>query len=167
MHGDLGPFDIDLPLTGTRGIECRSGGPTGDYAIVFTFTNPLTAVDSVSPGCGSVNSSMIDGSDAHRYIVNLTGVACNEQYVTTTLTGVHDNQVNTLASAAATMGLLIGDSTADGRVDSGDVSLVRQQTLQTITASNFREDINASGRIDAGDVSIARQQALTSLPTPP
>ena len=42
--------------------------------------------------------------------------------------------------------------------------LVREQTLQPITSSNFRKDINTSGRIDAGDVSITRQQTLTSLP---
>ena len=65
------------------------------------------------------------------------------------------------------MGVLIGDVNASARVDAGDVSLVRQQTLQPVVSANFREDINASGRIDAGDVSIARQQALTSLPTPP
>ena len=83
MHGGLGPFDIDLP-SGMPGIECRSGGPTNDYTIVFTFTNPLTAVDGVNPGCGSVSSSMIDSGDAHRYIVNLTGVGCNTQEFVTT-----------------------------------------------------------------------------------
>jgi hypothetical protein len=66
------------------------------------------------------------------------------------------------------LGILVGDVNASGRVDAADVSLVRQQTLQTVNdnpgTSNFREDINASGRIDAADVSIARQQTLTSLP---
>jgi hypothetical protein len=62
------------------------------------------------------------------------------------------------------MGVLLGDVNASGRVDAADVSLVRQQTLQPITSSNFREDINASGRIDAADVSIVRQQTLTSIP---
>ena len=27
-HGSAGTFDINLPLIGTRGVECRSGGPT-------------------------------------------------------------------------------------------------------------------------------------------
>ena len=30
-------FDINLPRTGSPGIECRSGGATGDYQIVFFF----------------------------------------------------------------------------------------------------------------------------------
>ena len=62
------------------------------------------------------------------------------------------------------IGFLIGDVNGSARVDAGDVSLVRQQTLQTVTTSNFRNDLNASNRIDAGDVSIARQNALHSLP---
>jgi hypothetical protein len=62
------------------------------------------------------------------------------------------------------MGMLIGDVNASHRVDAADVSLVRQQTLQPITTSNFRNDVNASGRIDAADVSIVREQTLTSLP---
>src|SRR5207253_591293 len=42
-HGDAGMFDINLPLTGTRGIECRApghlpGGAVGDYQMVFTFS---------------------------------------------------------------------------------------------------------------------------------
>jgi hypothetical protein len=56
------------------------------------------------------------------------------------------------------MGVLLGDVNASGRVDAADVSSARQQTLQTVSNSNFREDINASGRIDGTDVSIARQQ---------
>ena len=28
VHGMAGTFDINLPLTGTAGVECRSGGPT-------------------------------------------------------------------------------------------------------------------------------------------
>src|SRR5438093_1690579 len=34
VHGSAGTFDIDLPLTGTAGIECRRGGPNGDYEMV-------------------------------------------------------------------------------------------------------------------------------------
>jgi hypothetical protein len=41
------------------------------------------------------------------------------------------------------------------RVDAADVSLVRQQTLQPITTSNFRGDINARDGIDEADVDRA------------
>src|SRR2546430_8268562 len=147
MHGGLSPFDIDLPLTGTPGVECRSGGANGDYSIVFTFTNPLTSVVSASTSCGSVSTSMTDSSDAHRYIVNITGVtgACNTQYITITLTGVLDNQGNTLASATATMGVLLGDVTGNGSVSNTDVAATKAQVAAPVTASNFRNDVNANG----------------------
>ena len=158
-HGSAGTFDVDLPLTGTPGIECRSGGTNGNYTVVFTFLNSVTACGVPSTGVAS------SGPNANQCTVGLTGVP-NARYLTVTLTGPVDSTGAT-GNVSGIMGVLIGDVDASGRVDSSDVSLVRQQTLQTVTTSNFREDIDASGRIDATDVSIARQQTLTSLPPPP
>ena len=42
-HGLL-DFDIDMPLTGGPGIECRSGDVNGDYRLVFTFASALSSV---------------------------------------------------------------------------------------------------------------------------
>jgi hypothetical protein len=165
IHGSAGTFDVDLPLTGPRGIECRGGGASGDYTLVFTFANTLTGVGgaNVTSGTGSVASSNIDSNDAHNYIVNLTGVA-NAQVITISLTNVHDSAGDFSSAVSVQVGVLLGDVNASGRVDAADVSLVRQQTLQAVTTSNFREDVNTSGRIDAADVSLVRQQTLTSLP---
>jgi hypothetical protein len=164
-HGGAGTFDVNLPLTGNPGVECRSGGTTGDYRLIFTFANTLTSVSgaSVTSGTGSVTTSYIDSTDAHNYIVNLTGVT-NAQVLKVGLTNVSDSAGDFSSAVSASMGVLLGDVNGSGRVDAADVSLVRQQTLQPITSANFREDINASGRIDAADVSIVRQQTLTSLP---
>jgi hypothetical protein len=164
-HGSAGTFDVDLPLTGNPGIECRSSGANGDYTMIFTFANPLTSVGgaSVTSGVGSVTTSNIDNSDAHNYIVNLTAVT-NAQVLKVGLTNVSDSAGDFSSAVSASMGVVLGDVNESGRVDAADVSLVRQQTLQPITSANFREDINASGRIDAADVSIVRQQTLTSLP---
>jgi hypothetical protein len=165
IHGSAGTFDVALPLTGSLGVECRSGGTNSDYTMIFTFANPLTSVDGagVSSGTGTVSSSNIDSTDAHNYIVNLTGVT-NAQVIKVSLTNVSDSAGDFSGAVSAQMGVLLGDVNASGRVDAADVSLVRQQTLQPVTLPNFREDVNASGRIDAADVSIARQQTLTSLP---
>jgi hypothetical protein len=162
-HGNAGTYDVDL--TGGNGIECRSGGSNGDYTLVLTFANTLASVTgvSVTNGTGSVVSSNIDSNDAHNYIVNLTGVT-NAQTVTIGLTNVNDSAGNFSSAVSASMGVLLGDVNASRRVDAADVSSVRQQTLQTIDATNFRNDVNASGRIDAADVSVVRQQTLTSLP---
>jgi hypothetical protein len=163
MHGGAGSFDIDLPVIGPSGIECRTGGPTNDYIMIFTFSKNLSVVGSasVTSGTGSVSSSGI-GPNPNQYTVSLTGVT-NAQYISVTLTGVIDS-AGDVGNFSGTLGVLIGDVNRSGRVDAADVSLVRQQTLQPVTASNFREDVNASGRIDAADVSVVRQQTLTSLP---
>jgi hypothetical protein len=164
-HGTAGTFDINLPLTGSPGIECRGGDANGEHTMIFTFANTLTSVSgaSVTSGTGSVSSSNIDSNDAHNYIVSLIGVT-NSQTITVSLSNVTDSAGNFNPAIAGQMGVLLGDVNASRRVDAADVSLVRQQTLQTIDGSNFREDVNASGRIDAADVSIVRQQTLTSLP---
>jgi hypothetical protein len=165
VHGSAGIFDVDL--TSGNGIECRNGGSDSQYTLVFTFANPLTNVGgaNVTAGTGTVSSSAIT-PDPHQYVVNLSGIA-SAQRLTVTLVNVNDNAGGHTNSIPASLSVLIGDVNASGRVDAADVSSVRQQTLQPVDSSNFREDINTSGRIDAAYVSIARQQTLTSLPSPP
>jgi len=154
-----------LPLTGNPGIECRSGGANGSYTLVFSFANPITNVAgvSVTSGTGSVASSNIDSNDAHNYIVNLIGVA-NAQVITVSLSNVADSAGDFSSAISASMGVLIGDVTGDGRVNSADVTAVKQQTHQPVTKSNFRDDVNADGAIDSRDVTIVRQHTGTSLP---
>jgi Dockerin type I domain len=169
-HGSAGTFDVDL--TTGNGIECRSGGAGGNYALVFTFANPLTSVASVSAsatGGGPVPGAagMIDTSDAHRYIVNLSNVP-NAQYTTVSLTNVTDSVGNFSSSIQATIGVLLGDVNGDGQVDSSDLIKVKQQTLQPVNdnpgTSNFREDVNTDGSIDSSDLIITKRQTLTGLP---
>ncbi len=54
----------------------------------------------------------------------------------------------------ATMGVLIGDTTADGVVNSTDVSQTQSQLRQPVTASNFRDDVNADGVINPADAYV-------------
>jgi len=133
--------------------------------MVFRFANILTSVAgaSVTSGSGTVSSSATDSSDAHNYVVNLTGVT-NAQTITVSLANVSDSAGNSSASVSASMGVLIGDADASGRTDSGDVTLVRQKTVSLPDASTFRNDVNATGRIDAGDVTVTRNNSVTVLP---
>jgi hypothetical protein len=176
-HGSITPpFDISLTLPPSpRGVECRSSASlgAGNYTMVFKFPNNLMSVTGASVtghdptnATGTVSTSMVDSSDTHNYIVNLTGVSTG-QYITVTLNNVHDVAGNIGNVTAPQMGLLVGDVDASGRVDSTDVFQVRQQTLQNAGVSNFRTDLDASGRIDSTDVFMTRQQTLTSLPSPP
>ena len=124
----------------------------------------ILPVDSAVTTCGAVNSISIDPGDAHRLVVSLTGVGCNRQYVTVTLTGVHDDQGNTLASAAATMGLLVGDTNGDAVVDNADVHRTKLERGEKTNNDNFREDVNASGHISASDVNLVKSKVGTMLP---
>jgi hypothetical protein len=164
-HGSAGSFDIDLPLTGKPGIECRSGGVNGDYTLVFTFSNILTNVGSTSltSGTGSVASSKIDGNDGHNYIVSLTGVT-NAQYLTVRLTNVHDSAGNGSNAVSTSMGVLIGDVNASKLVDGNDVSAVQSRTRQLANSTNFRYNVNASGVIDGNDISLVVSKSGTGLP---
>jgi hypothetical protein len=164
-HGSAGTFDIDLPLTGSTGIECRSGGTNGDYTLVFNFGSSLTSVGgaSVTGGIGSVGSSAIDNSDPHNYIVNLTGVS-NAQVITVSLTNVTDSAGSFRSAISASMGMLIGDTGANGIVSNSDVAVVKSQVAAPVTAENFRNDVNANGIISNTDVSTTKAQVGTSLP---
>jgi len=164
VHGTAGTFDVGLPLVGTPGIECRSGGPANDYQMVITFGTPVTfSIAQVTQGTGTVTSTNTSGN---QIVVNLTGVT-NAQTIQVTLFAVNDGAATN--NLVIPMSVLVGDVNGDavnapGVVDSGDVFLVRQQTGQTATSSNFRSDVNASGLIDSGDVFLTRQHTGSSLP---
>ena len=163
-HGSAGTFDVVLPLMGNPGIECRSGGANNDYMMVFTFANPLTSVSSasVTSGSGSVSSSAM-GSDTHQYIVNLTGVS-NAQLITVSLTNVNDASGNFSPAVAGSMGVLLGDTSGDGVVNSADITQTRRQSGNVTDASNFREDVTLDGVINSADITAVRRQSGTALP---
>jgi hypothetical protein len=167
VHGANGPtFDIDLPLSGTPAIECRTGDGSGDgnYTIVFSFSNPISSVDSITPSCGSVASNGVDANNSNHYIVQLSSATCNQQYVTVSLSGVHDTYNQALASAGVTMGLLVGDTTGDGSVNVADIGQTKSQSGQPVTISNFREDVTVDGSIDIGDIGLVKSKSGNGLP---
>jgi hypothetical protein len=165
-HGSV-PFDLTLPLIGSPGIECRSGGTNGSYTMIFKFAVPISSVGgaSVTNGIGSVSSRVIDSTNTRQYIVNLTGVT-NAQYIAVTLSSVIDVAGNTSSSISATMGVLLGDTTANGMVNSSDIAQTQSQSGQPLTADNFREDVNVSGAINSSDIALVQSQSGTALPSP-
>jgi Dockerin type I domain len=159
-----GGFPIDLPLTGAPGIEDRSGGSKGRFTVEFTYNNELASVGSVMTSCGMVQSSMIDSSDPHRYVVNLRNVTCNAEDVTVTLNNVMDGTSNTILFSEAVMSLLLGDVDGDGAVTGADFSIEKADQGQTTDGTNFRADIDASGSIDRRDATTVKRQIGTALP---
>jgi hypothetical protein len=171
-------FDIKLPLTGTRGVECRSSAllGAGNYMLVFTFVNNLTSVANATvtshdpmTGTGTVSGSAI-GPGLNQYTVNLTGVSTG-QYITVTLNSVLDAVGASGNVLSPQMGVLVGDVNFNGVATNADVSLVKAQVAAgaSVDSSNFRDDINANGVLTNADVSLTKAQvaAGAQLPTPP
>jgi outer membrane protein assembly factor BamB len=164
-HGAAGAFDIPLPLSGSLGVECRTGGATGDYTQVFTFTNNVTSGNaSVTSGIGSVSG--MPTFSGNTMTVNLTGVA-NVQTLTVTLTGVTDEFSQVLPDTPASVNMLIGDTNGNGVVNATDVAQTKAQVGQPVTSSNFRTDVNASGIINATDVAIVKAHSGGSISARP
>ena len=104
------------------------------------------------------------GTDPHQYIVNMTGVATG-QYITVTLNNAHDN-ANHSGDVAVTMGVLVGDTSGNGRVNSSDIAQTQSQSGHPITQDNFREDVTVNGLINSSDISLVQSKSGTALPTP-
>lgn len=156
-----GGFSIKLPLSGTPGVEDCSGGRTNAFEVDFTFSNTLAGVGSAATSCGTVVSTSIDGNTL---IVNLTGMTCNAQDVSVTVSNVADTQSNTPPTATATMGLLLGDGDGDGSVTKNDSRPVKLDQGKATDATNFREDLKTNGTIDKTDANLLKRAIGTSLP---
>jgi CSLREA domain-containing protein len=169
-HGSAGPFDITLPLSGTSGIECRSGGATNDFTVVATFPGNLTVTGNpqaeVTSGTGTVGSGGVDNGgmvtvSGNTVTIPLTNVA-NAQRIVVTLFSVSDG-TNT-NNVVIPMSVLIGDTTGNGAVNSSDIAQTQSQSGQTVTSSNFREDVTVNGSINSSDVALVQSKSGTALP---
>jgi hypothetical protein len=171
-HGGAGAFDINLPLSGALGIECRSGGASNDYQVVINFASPVTfSSAALNSGVGSVASTT--GNNTNTITINLTGIT-NAQRLTVALFGV-TNGMNggdvgiptsgpLSGDVGVSLGMLIGDGNGNGTVNASDVSQTKGRIGQTLNAANFRSDVNANGSINAGDVGLVKSRGGTALP---
>jgi len=172
MHGSAGLFDIDLPFSGHDGIECRTGGATGDYEVIMSFATPVTVngnpqaevrQGSGQIGTGGLSNGGVVSVNGAVVTVPLTNVA-NAQTIRIRLNNVSDG--TNRSNVSIPMGVLVGDVNATRMVDGNDVSLVQRHMGKTANGTNFRFDVDASGLIDGNDVSLVQSQVGTSLPPP-
>jgi hypothetical protein len=163
-HGTAGDFDIVLPLSGTPGNECRSGGATNAYTLVYTLGGNLSATGTatVTQGTATVGTPTL-GPNANQVTAPLTGVT-NAQHLIVTLNGVQDAAGAVLNNLVGRVDVLIGDTNSDGFVNSADISQTKSQSGQPVGASNFREDVNTDGFINSGDISLVKSKSGTALP---
>jgi hypothetical protein len=151
-HGTAGTFEINLPLTGFPGIECRTGGANGDHDVVFKFSAPVafTATATCSGNPATVTTS---GSEA---TVHCTGVP-NAQTIPVAL---NTNAGNFLVQ----MGVLLGDTSANRAVNSSDISQTKAQSGTGTNSGNFRTDVTVNGLINSSDISTVKSKSGTALP---
>ncbi len=159
-HGAAGVFDVDLPLSGSTGVECRSS--SGNHTLVFTFSNPIVSGDaSVTAGTGTVSGSPVISGNT--MTVNLTGVT-DQQEITVTASNVMDTFGQTLPDTAVNAVMLIADTSANQSVNSTDVAQTKGQVGAAVSSSNFRNDINVSGDINSTDVTQVKVNIGHSVP---
>jgi hypothetical protein len=164
-HGSAGTFDIDLPLLGNPGIECRTGPIGGNHQVIVTFSVPVTVSNvTVTPGAGATASiAPTNGFSVNntQVTVNLTNVS-NPQTLSINLIGVSGGSNS--GNVTVPMSVLLGDVDASRHVDAGDIGVIQQYNSQTANSTNFRADVNVSGHIDAGDIGVTQQHNSTGLP---
>ena len=54
------------------------------------------------------------------------------------------------------MGVLLGDTTANGTVNSSDIGQAKANSGQTTTSANFRTDVTANGVINSSDIGTVK-----------
>ncbi len=171
-HGPAGIFDVPLPLSGTVGIESRTGGATRDYTVIANLegAGPINVTGTpqaqVTTGSGSVGSG--GASNGGAVTVNgsvvtipLTNVV-NAQRLAVTLNHVSDG--TTTRSLVIPMNVLVGDTNASGTVSATDISQVKSSSGLPVTNTSFRRDVNVGGTINATDISLVKAGSGTGLP---
>jgi hypothetical protein len=166
QHGVDGPiFDINLPLSGTPGVECRTGGTNGEHTIVFTFSNPVVSGNAtVTSGTGTIPAAPVFSGNT--MTVALTGVT-NAQMTTITLSNVTDSFAQVLPNTTVTAAFLLGDVNGNLSVNATDIGQTKVQSGLPVDATNFRTDVNANGAITASDIGQVKAQSGTFIPVPP
>src|SRR6185295_10576567 len=106
-------FNINLPLVGSTGIECRSGTPTGkDYQVVLNIPGVVNVGGvflNSKDGLATADNPVINGQNV---IVNLHNVS-NAQTLGITLKNVNNGAA--VGDVGVSMGVLLADVDGNGR----------------------------------------------------
>jgi hypothetical protein len=146
-HGTAGTFDVNMPLTGVSGVECRSATT---YNAVFKFDAPVTSGEvTVTGGTATVGAITFSGNSM---TAQLTGVTTAE------IVTLHAQNINGDGQPHGDVpfGFLVADANASRVVDKSDKTLVEGQLNQPVTSANFREDLIPDGRIKNADLNLVK-----------
>ncbi|MEO5721450.1 MAG: dockerin type I domain-containing protein [Chthoniobacterales bacterium] len=159
-HGTAGTFDVNLPLSGLAGVECRAAGSGSSYQVIVTFATPVS-LSGVSVMSRDGLAGATTSASGATVTVNLTSVV-NAQTLGISLLQV--NNGSTANDVFVSMGVLLGDTNGDGIVNGGDAIQTRSRSGQPTDATNLRSDVNVDGLVNGGDAIVVRARSGTSLP---
>jgi hypothetical protein len=162
-HADAGTFAVDLPLSGSPGVESRRGTGSGDvrnYAIVLRFNRPITGGTASMNGTGSVGGVSINGREM---TISLIGVA-DVQVVTVNALNVTTQDGGNLGSSSVQIGFLIGDVNDNGSSQRRRRGSHNNRSGQSTNVANFRTDVKPDGIINVGDAILVRGRSGNFLP---
>jgi hypothetical protein len=160
MHGSAGIFDIALPATGEPGVECRSGGASGVYTLVLTFSNSMVSANANMLSGGFVEGISFDGPTISLHLTNVTDV----QKITVNVSDAADAVGQISPSTDVEMNVLVGDTTGNRSVNSSDIGQAKSQSGLTTNAGNFRTDVTANGTINSSDIGQIKANSGNNLP---
>jgi N-acetylneuraminic acid mutarotase len=169
LHNGI-PYEIAMPFTGQRGIECRVGGFNNSYQVVFKFNVPVNfgnASVSASYGTAALDGAPVSSPDHREVTFNLRDVTaqCKANVI---LQGIADatNPGNGFETfdAIIPFNVLIGDTNGNGAVNASDISQTKSRSGQIVDGATFRSDVNANGTMNASDISLVKSQSGTALP---
>ncbi|MDQ6655915.1 MAG: dockerin type I repeat-containing protein, partial [Verrucomicrobiota bacterium] len=161
-HTGAGNFDVSLPLSGTPGVESRSGGANGNHTLIFAFANNVVSgTATVLSGTGSMAGNPTFSGNL--MTVNVTGVS-DAQTIAVKLSNVTDEFSQTLPDTNVSVSFLLGDTNGDGVVNVGDAIQTRNRSGQAVDNTNFRSDVNTDGFVNTGDSTVVRSHSGDFIP---
>ncbi|MEO7723101.1 MAG: hypothetical protein ABIU29_00200, partial [Chthoniobacterales bacterium] len=156
-HGSAGVFDIPLPATGTIGIEPRKA----PHQVVYTLPAPVTTTGTVTVAPSGSGSASV-GANPNEVVVSLSNIP-NAAHVVVTLDSVVAGGT-TFNGLLGKMDVLLGDTTADGFVNSADIGQTKSRSGQVVGSGNFRSDVNVDGTLNSADIGFVKSKSGTALP---
>ena len=117
---------------------------------------------TVSQGTATVGTPTL-GPNPNQVSVPLSNVT-NSQHLVITLNNAVGSDAVVVSNLIGRMDVLLGDTTADGSVNSADISQTKSQSGNVVTGSNFREDVTVDGNLNSADISLVKSKSGTALP---
>jgi len=154
-HSSAGPFDVEMPLSGDLGIECRAGR---FYNAVFTFDDAVTSGEvKVIDGMASVGPISFSGNTIIAQLANVP----TAEIVTLQVRNINGDGEQ---HGNVAFGFLVGDVNADGVVNLHDEREIRANKGESVDTDNFRSDLNRDQTVDSHDYVVWQRTEFHHLP---